>query len=104
MCLAPWTPLEAVGMTTVVFTGRSGATALGALCDVVLATPSDFTPRIQEGHEFAYHVIAAMVEQRLFGQRPSSATCGGDRMIAATPGIDGLLGSRLAAAGRAAAR
>ena len=56
-----------LGMTTVGFTGRSGATALGPSCDIVLATPSDSTPRIQEGHEFAYHVVASLVERRMFG-------------------------------------
>ena len=55
-----------VGMTTVGFTGRSGAAVLGPCCDLVLATPSDSTPRIQEGHEFAYHVVASLVERRMF--------------------------------------
>ena len=58
---------RAIGLVTIGFTGQSGAAVLAPICDVVLATPSDVTPRIQEGHEFAYHVIAAMVEQQLFG-------------------------------------
>ena len=40
---------------------------MGPLCDVLLAVPSDDTPRIQEAHEFSYHVIAEEVERRMFG-------------------------------------
>ena len=64
---------RSLGLATIGLTGRSGAAVLAPFCDAVLATPSDITPRIQEGHEFAYHVIAAMVEQRLFGSDRNSA-------------------------------
>ena len=52
-------------MVTVGFTGAEGALRLGPLCDLVLAVPSNDTPRIQECHEFAYHVIAEQVEHEL---------------------------------------
>ena len=59
---------SAKGMTTLVFTGATGGEALRGGCDIVLAVPSDDTPRIQECHEFAYHVIADLVERKLFGE------------------------------------
>jgi D-sedoheptulose 7-phosphate isomerase len=55
------------GMVTVGFTGEAGAQPMGADCDHLLAVPSNDTARIQECHEFVYHVIAGMVEQQLFG-------------------------------------
>ncbi len=54
-----------VGMTTIGFTGEAGVAPMGGLCDLLLAVPSVETPRIQEAHEFAYHVIAKLVEQRI---------------------------------------
>ena len=57
------------GMVTVGFTGEAGAELMGADCDHLLAVPSRDTARIQECHEFVYHVIAAMVEQQLFASR-----------------------------------
>jgi D-sedoheptulose 7-phosphate isomerase len=59
---------RAIGMVTIGFTGQAGAAVMARFCDIVLATPSELTPRIQEGHEFAYHVIAARVERRMFGR------------------------------------
>ena len=38
---------------------------MGADCDLLLVVPSRSTARIQECHEFAYHVIAGMVEEQL---------------------------------------
>ena len=55
-----------LGLTTVGFTGEAGAGSMGPLCSLLLAVPSDDTPRVQEAHEFAYHMIAEMVEGRLF--------------------------------------
>jgi D-sedoheptulose 7-phosphate isomerase len=52
-------------MTTIGFTGEAGVGPMGPLCDLLLAVPSRETPRIQEAHEFAYHVIARWVEERL---------------------------------------
>jgi D-sedoheptulose 7-phosphate isomerase len=56
------------GMVTIGFTGAGGADQMGADCDVLLVVPSRETPRIQECHEFAYHVIAGMVEEQLVGR------------------------------------
>jgi D-sedoheptulose 7-phosphate isomerase len=53
------------GMVTVGFTGEVGAERMGADCDLLLVVPSRDTARIQECHEFAYHVIAGMVEEQL---------------------------------------
>lgn len=53
------------GMVTVGFTGEAGADRMGPDCDLLLVVPSRQTARIQEGHEFAYHVIAGLVEQQL---------------------------------------
>jgi D-sedoheptulose 7-phosphate isomerase len=54
-----------IGMLTIGFTGQAGVEPMGGLCDVLLVVPSRSTPRIQEGHEFAYHVISRLVEERL---------------------------------------
>jgi D-sedoheptulose 7-phosphate isomerase len=54
------------GVVTVGFTGARGREVMTPLCDHVLAVPSDDTARIQEGHEFAFHGIAARVEQIMF--------------------------------------
>jgi D-sedoheptulose 7-phosphate isomerase len=54
------------GLVTIGFTGRAGAERMVADCDVLLAVPSSDTARIQECHEFVYHVLAGMVEARLF--------------------------------------
>ena len=60
------------GMVTVGFTGEAGIERMGADCDLLLAVPSHDTARIQECHEFVYHVIAGTVEQQLFGSEGSS--------------------------------
>ncbi len=53
------------GMSTVGFTGEAGAETMGVDCDLLLVVPSRVTARIQECHEFVYHVIAGMVEKQL---------------------------------------
>ena len=55
------------GLVTIGFTGEAGADRMAKACDLVLAAASRDTARIQECHEFAYHVIAGMVEEQLFG-------------------------------------
>ena len=67
------------GMFCVGFTGESGARRLAPLCDAVAAVPSEDCARIQECHEFVCHVIAGMVEERLFPDAPlagSARECG----------------------------
>jgi D-sedoheptulose 7-phosphate isomerase len=48
------------------FTGRAGGEMAG-LCDFCLRVPSEETPKIQEGHIVAAHIICALIEQDLFG-------------------------------------
>jgi D-sedoheptulose 7-phosphate isomerase len=65
---------RANGLVTVGLTGRGGG-RMPELCDHVLRTPSDATPRIQEGHIAMGHTICCLVEQQIFppGQPPGSA-------------------------------
>jgi D-sedoheptulose 7-phosphate isomerase len=57
------------GLVTVGLTGRLGGD-MPALCDHCLRTPSDSTPRIQEGHIAIGHTICYLIEQQLFPRRP----------------------------------
>ena len=50
------------GAATVGFTGAAGH-ELAALCDECLLAPSDHTPRIQEAHLVAWHLICDAVER-----------------------------------------
>lgn len=56
-----------IGALTVAFTGKSGKLQVAA--DIVLAVASFDTPRIQEVHETAGHIICSLVERSLFGKR-----------------------------------
>ena len=53
-----------LGLTTVALTGADPRDA-GAAAEIVIAVPSPETPRIQEGHMLAAHVICEWVEARL---------------------------------------
>jgi D-sedoheptulose 7-phosphate isomerase len=53
------------GLVTVGFTGTQGS-ALRALCDVCLVTPSEETAVIQQVYMTAAHAICAIVERDLF--------------------------------------
>jgi len=56
-----------LGITTIGFTGTAhGANAMRALCDIVLAAPTDDTPLIQQIHITAAHAICELVERDLF--------------------------------------
>lgn len=59
-----------LGATTIAFMGRGGR--LKELADYVLSVPSVDTPRIQEAHITAGHIICYLVEQALFGNRKSA--------------------------------
>ena len=61
-------------MFTVGFTGESGGRTLAPLCDAVVAVPSEDCARIQECHEFVCHVIAGVVEKRVFPHAPASGS------------------------------
>jgi D-sedoheptulose 7-phosphate isomerase len=56
------------GVKTVGFTGEKGRQSMAAKCDLCLVVPSADTPRVQEVHEFVWHVLCGMVEQALFVQ------------------------------------
>ena len=58
------------GAITIAFTGRGGR--LKELADYVLSVPSVDTPRIQEAHITAGHIICYLVEQIMFGNRKSA--------------------------------
>ena len=55
------------GMKTVAFVGRTPGT-VGENADICLCIPSDDTPRVQESHITAGHIICGLVERRLFGE------------------------------------
>lgn len=63
------------GLVTVGLTGRLGGD-MPALCDHCLRTPSDLTPRIQEGHISIGHTICYLIEQQLFPSPQSSSSSG----------------------------
>jgi D-sedoheptulose 7-phosphate isomerase len=50
------------------FTGLRGGD-MPPLCDVCLQIPSDETPKIQEGHIVAAHIICGLIERALFADR-----------------------------------
>ena len=54
-----------LGAITVAFTGQGGR--LKELAEYVLSIPSSDTPRIQEAHITAGHIICYLVEKTLFG-------------------------------------
>jgi D-sedoheptulose 7-phosphate isomerase len=65
---------RAKGLVTVGMTGRGGG-RMPELCDHVLRSPSDATPRIQEGHIAMGHTICYLIEQQIFPceSRPAGA-------------------------------
>ncbi len=61
--------LEAAGKQQVKrigFTGEKGGETMAPLCDLCLVVPSADPPRIQEVHEFLWHVLCDIVEEELF--------------------------------------
>ena len=56
------------GLTTIGFTGEKGRGTMNTKCDHCIIVPSDETARIQECHEFIWHVICGAVEDQLFGK------------------------------------
>jgi D-sedoheptulose 7-phosphate isomerase len=53
-----------LGATVIAFTGRSGG-KLAALADLSFRAPSDETPRVQECHITAGHIVCELVEEAL---------------------------------------
>jgi D-sedoheptulose 7-phosphate isomerase len=62
---------RAKGLVTVGMTGRGGG-RLPELCDHCLRTPSDDTPRIQEGHIAMGHTICWLIERAIFPRGPAA--------------------------------
>jgi D-sedoheptulose 7-phosphate isomerase len=60
-----------IGLTTIGFTGANSP-AMSALCDLVLAVPSEETALIQQIHITAFHAICSTVERELFDGSPGS--------------------------------
>jgi len=56
-----------IGAITIVFTGREQGNRLEKIADYILSIPSSDTPRIQEIHITAGHIICYLVEEILFG-------------------------------------
>lgn len=56
-----------IGMIVIGFSGQSGG-QLKSLCDQTICIPSTDTPRIQECHILAGHIICELVEQVLFAK------------------------------------
>lgn len=54
------------GLKTVGFTGEGGG-GMKEYCDILLAVPSRSTPRIQEAHITAGHIICELIEEDIFG-------------------------------------
>jgi D-sedoheptulose 7-phosphate isomerase len=62
--VAAFEAARALGMKTIALTRQGGKMAAGA--DVALAVPSDFTPRIQEGHIAVLHIVCELVDLILY--------------------------------------
>lgn len=60
--------LERANAQTMVTIGITGANSerMAPLCDVCLGVPDTSTPRIQEAHSLAFHIICEILEIRLF--------------------------------------
>ncbi|MEO5827616.1 MAG: D-sedoheptulose 7-phosphate isomerase [Luteimonas sp.] len=52
------------GVIVIGFTGKAGG-KLAPMSDLCFRTPSDETPRIQEGHEFLGHLLCALIESEM---------------------------------------
>lgn len=57
---------KAKKITTVGFLGREGRD-IGEMADYKINIPSDETPKIQEGHIAAGHILCALIEDAFFG-------------------------------------
>lgn len=56
---------KSIGMRVAGLTGASGG-KMAVLCDFLIKIPSTDTPRIQEGHMLAGHIICALSEKAIF--------------------------------------
>jgi D-sedoheptulose 7-phosphate isomerase len=56
------------GLVIIGLSGKSGG-KMKDLCDLLISVPSDETPRIQEAHIMAGHIICSLIEASLFGKK-----------------------------------
>lgn len=59
---------RAKGITSIGLTGNKPC-KMDEMADLCIKVPSDITPRIQESHILIGHIICAIVEENLFGQK-----------------------------------
>ncbi|MDZ7641588.1 MAG: D-sedoheptulose 7-phosphate isomerase [Desulfurivibrio sp.] len=60
---------RAGGLVTIGLTGGKGHHGpMAPLCDYLLATPTDDTPQIQEGHLVLGHILCGLIESEIFGE------------------------------------
>ncbi len=76
---------RAHGMVVIGMTGRAGR-GFAARCDHALVTPSDSTPRIQEGHIAMGHALCELVERSLFGRNRAGRAPAARRRARPAPG------------------
>lgn len=60
---------KARNIITIGFTGEEGKEKMGGKCDYCLIIPSSDTARIQECHEFVWHVVCGIVEKTIFSKQ-----------------------------------
>jgi len=60
-----FTEARGAGMVTIALTGEGGG-ELKNMAGILLAMPSTDTPRIQEAHILAGHIICELVEKQMF--------------------------------------
>ena len=71
-----------IGAVTVAFTGKGGG-KLATAADFLFEVPSADTPRIQEAHILAGHVLCEILEMELIQDRRSTAErCGSQKSSA----------------------
>lgn len=58
---------HSMNMKVIGLTGEGGG-PLAALCDALVAVPSNSTPLIQQGHQIAYHYLCAVTEMAVAQQ------------------------------------
>ena len=56
---------KSIGLKTIGLTGAGGG-AMKDICDILIASPSKNTPRIQESHILIAHIICELVEGEIF--------------------------------------
>ena len=66
--LAAFEAAKKQNITTIGMLGQDGRD-IGNIADISLNMPSSETPKIQEGHIISGHIICALVEEKMFGDK-----------------------------------